>query len=197
MMMRYYCIAMLLMLSGTLRLSAQDKVLSIYYISHSTATNEKALLNSLELAKPLDDSESAVFYLSNSDRPYIVYMNLPFEGNSFEDIIREINTKSSHEVYADVDCKKLCEIFDNVDKVKNQFGTVTLNYYIDSMFWEFYSQRIIAKMYYILDLYDNPDYLTMNIYFTEGDEPIVDEDAPFGPNNLCDGFTFLPLTLFE
>lgn len=176
---------------------AQDKVLSIYYISHSTTTNEKALLNSLELAKPMDGSESAVFYLANSERPYIVYVNLPFTGDSFEDIKNEINTKSSHEVYPEVDCEKLCEVFDNIDKVRADYGVVNLNYYIDSMFWEFYRLPVIAKMYYVLDLADNPDYLTMNIYFTEGDVPEIDEKDPFGAYDLCEGYVFLPLTLYE
>ncbi len=181
---------------GSMQVYAQQNVLSIYYISHSTATNEKALLANLELAKPLNDSEVAIFYLANSDRPYIAYVNLPFEGDTFDDIINDINSKSSHEVYADVDCQKLCEIFDNIDKVESRFDMILLNYYIDSMFWEFYRQSIIAKMYYVLDLANNDDIL-MNIYFTEGDEPIIDENEPFGPNNLCAGYTFLPLTLYE
>lgn len=181
---------------GSMQVYAQQNVLSIYYISHSTATNEKALLANLELAKPLNDSEVAIFYLVNSDRPYIAYVNLPFEGDTFDDIINDINSKSSHEVYADVDCQKLCEIFDNIDKVESRFDMILLNYYIDSMFWEFYRQSIIAKMYYVLDLANNDDIL-MNIYFTEGDEPIIDENEPFGPNNLCAGYTFLPLTLYE
>lgn len=181
---------------GSMQVYAQQNVLSIYYISHSTATNEKALLANLELAKPLNDSEVAIFYLANSDRPYIAYVNLPFEGDTFDDIINDINSKSSHEVYADVDCQKLCEIFDNIDEVESRFDMILLNYYIDSMFWEFYRQSIIAKMYYVLDLANNDDIL-MNIYFTEGDEPIIDENEPFGPNNLCAGYTFLPLTLYE
>ena len=176
---------------------AQERVVSIYYISHSAFTNERALLNSLELARPLDSTEAAVFYLSNSDRPYTVYCNLPFEGASFEDIIRELNTKSSHEVYADVDCQRLCEIFNNIDSLEDEFSMIILNYYIDSMFWEFYNQTVIAKMYYVLDMAENQDRITMNIYFTEGDEPVIDEDEPFGPNNLCDGYTLLPLTLYE
>lgn len=178
-------------------LHAQDKILSIYYISHSSATNEKALLGALNLARPIDESESAIFYLANSERPYIVYVNLPFEGDSYDDIINEINTKSSHEVYAEVDCRKLCEVFDNVDTVREEFGIVSLNYYIDSMFWEFYRESVIAKMYYVLGLAENPDYLTMNIYFTEGDEPQIDESRPFGPNNLCENYELLPLILYE
>lgn len=181
----------------SLQLPAQDKVLSIYYISHSTTTNEKALLNALELARPMSDSESAIFYLANSERPFIVYVNLPFEGDSFDDIISEINTKSSHGVYPDVDCRKLCDIFDNVDKVRDSFDFVNLNYYIDSMFWEFFRQTVIAKMYYILDLAENPDYLTMSIYFTEGDMPEIDTEEPFGSYNLCEGYEILPLTLYE
>ena len=50
---------------------------------------------------------------------------------------------------------------------------------------------------YVLDMAENQDRITMNIYFTEGDEPVIDEDEPFGPNNLCDGYTLLPLTLYE
>ena len=71
------------------------------------------------------------------------------------------------------------------------------NYYIDSMFWEFYRESVIAKMYYVLGLAENPDYLAMNIYFTEGDTPQIDEAQPFGPNNLCRGYELLPLILYE
>ena len=195
--MRNRSVIVMLMMLWPVMAVAQDRVLSIYYISHSTFTNERALINSLELVRPLDESESAVFYLSNSERPYIAYINLPFEADTFDDIIRELNTKSTHEVYADVDCKKLCEIFDNIDQVRNEFSMVVLNYYIDSMFWEFYNQSIIAKMYYVLDMVEKQDWITINIYFTEGDEPVIDEEEPFGPNNLCDGYTLLPLILYE
>ncbi len=194
MMGRYIVLAVFMLMS--LELGAQDGVLSVYYISHSQATNEKALLSALNLAKPMDESESAVFYLANSDRPYIAYVNLPFQGDSFDDIIAEINTKSSHEVYADVDCRKLCEVFDNIDTVQDRFQTIVFNYYIDSMFWDFYRQSVIAKMYYVLDMAGS-DRMVMNIYFTEGDEPEIDEKQPFGPGNLCRGYELLPLILYE
>lgn len=195
-MMKQVLTAFMLAVAG-IGLSAQDKVLSIYYISHSPATNEKALLSALNIAQPLDKSESAIFYLANSERPLVSYVNLPFDGVSVDEIIMELNTKSSHEVYPEIDCRRLCEIFDNVDSVRDEFAVVNLNYYIDSMFWEFYRESVIAKMYYVLDLAENPGYLTMNIYFTEGDTPQIDESEPFGPNNLCMGYELLPLILYE
>ena len=195
--MRYFFIITIFQVFCCLGLLAQDRVLSIYYISHSASMNERALLNALNLARPIDSSESAIFYLSNSDRPFVSYVNMPFKGDSFDDIIREINTKSNHETYPEVDCNKLYAVFDNVDKVREDYDAVILNYYIDSMFWEFYRQSVIAKMYYVLDLAENQDYLTMNIYFTEGDMPEIDDKYPFGAENLCDGYELLPLTLYE
>ena len=62
-MMKQVLAAFMLAIAG-IGLSAQDKVLSIYYISHSPATNEKALLSALNIAQPLDKSESAIFYLA-------------------------------------------------------------------------------------------------------------------------------------
>ena len=147
-MMKQVLTAFMLAIAG-IGLSAQDKVLSIYYISHSPATNEKALLSALNIAQPLDKSESAIFYLANSERPLVSYVNLPFDGVPVDEIIMELNTKSSHEVYPEIDCRRLCEIFDNVDSVRDEFAVVNLNYYIDSMFWEFYRESVIAKMYYV------------------------------------------------
>ena len=191
------CIPAIILSLVCICLSAQDRALSIYYISHSQATNEKALLSALNLAQPLDESEAAVFYLANSERPLIAYVNLPFEGATFDEIIMELNTKSSHEVYPEVDCDRLCEVFDNVDTVRDEFAFVNFNYYIDSMFWEFYRESVIAKMYYVLNLADDPEYAAMSIYFTEGDIPHIDESRPFGPNNLCAGYELLPLILYE
>lgn len=177
--------------------SGYSRKLNIYYVSHSVATNERALIHNLQLVEPDGDSESAIFYLTNSSRPVIAFYNFPVEGSSLSAILDEIDEKSSHEVYPDVDMEKLLEIFTLVENDRNKYDTVTLNYYIDSIFWEFYKESIIARLYHALELHDRPDFLDMNIYFTQGDTPQFDEKYPFGKKYQCTGYRFTPLTLFE
>lgn len=173
------------------------KGLNVYYISHSTTTNERALVNSLELLRPSEYSDDAVFYLTNSDLPIISYWGISGNGESFQTIIDDIERRSSHEVYPYVDMNKLLEIFTYIETVRDEYEYVTLNFYIDSIFWDFYRESVIAKLYHALELADRPDFLHMNIFFTEGDEPEVDEKNPFGQKYQCIGYEFMSLTLFE
>lgn len=177
--------------------TVMGKNLNVYYISHSTATNERALVKALEIARPSEYSEDAVFYLTNSDRPVISYWGIPGEGESFQTIIDEIERRSSHEVYPYVDMEKLLEIFTYIEEVRGEYEYVILNFYIDSIFWDYYKETVIAKLYHALELADRPDFLNMNIFFTEGDDPEVDEKYPFGQKYQCVGYEFMPLTLFE
>ena len=171
--------------------------LNIYYITHSTTTNERALIKSLELVRPSEYSDDAIFYLTNSDKPMISYNGFPGEGVLFQNIIDDIERCSSHDVYAYVDIEKLMEIFTSVEQLRGEYEYVTLNFYIDSIFWDFYRESVIAKLYHVLELADRPDFLYMNIFFTEGDVPDVDEKYPFGQKYQCVGYEFMPLTLFE
>ena len=177
--------------------SVMAKGLNVYYISHSTTTNERALVNSLELLRPSEYSDDAVFYLTNSDLPIISYWGISGNGESFQTIIDDIERRSSHEVYPYVDMNKLLEIFTYIETVRDEYEYVTLNFYIDSIFWDFYRESVIAKLYHALELADRPDFLHMNIFFTEGDEPEVDEKNPFGQKYQCIGYEFMSLTLFE
>ena len=116
------------------------KTLSIYYISHSVATNEKALIKALHMAKPVSQSESAIFYMANSDKPLISYIN--YNGvekdGGLATIYDEIEDKSTHEVYPNVDLDKLCEIFSVIENERDKYEYVTLNFYIDSIFWKWF-----------------------------------------------------------
>lgn len=183
----------LLFLSSTL----MGRGLNIYYITHSTTTNERALIKSLELVRPSEYSDDAIFYLTNSDKPMISYNGFPGEGVPFQNIIDDIERCSSHDVYAYVDIEKLMEIFTSVEKLRGDYDYVTLNFYIDSIFWDFYRESVIAKLYHVLELADRPDFLYMSIFFTEGDTPEVDAKYPFGQKYQCVGYEFMPLTLFE
>ena len=107
------------------------KTLSIYYISHSVATNEKALIKALHMAKPVSQSESAIFYMANSEKPLISYIN--YNGvekdGGLATIYDEIEDKSTHEVYPNVDLDKLCEIFSVIenDKILGKVREIVYN----------------------------------------------------------------------
>ena len=171
--------------------------LNIYFISHSHTTNERALVKALELVRPSEYSDDAIFYLTNSEKPIISYSGFPGEGVPYQKVIDDIERCSSHDVYPHVDIEKLMEIFTSVEKLRGEYEFVTLNFYIDSIFWDFYRVSVIAKLYHVLELADRPEFLDMNIFFTEGDTPEVDQKYPFGQKYQCEGYTFMPLTLFD
>ena len=179
---------------------AQSQSLEFYYIAHDRTTPINELCNRLEsvyeTAMSYEDF-AVIFYLPNYDEPKIVKMNLPGDNrDEFKEIISELRLKSSHEIFADVDYASILDLINRHDFIDENGGrtytSVLFCWYVNPDFWQFlYNEKLIASLYFTLELSKYPDYVTTQIWHSTGDGLVVDKDFPFGTKNLCKDMMFL------
>jgi len=196
---RFCLVCTLFLISCTLSL-AQSQSLEFIYIAHDSSTPVSRL--SARLQEVFNDARSnesnaVIFYLANADEPRIVKMNLPDANpQDFEEMLGELNYKSAHEIYAEVDRERIVQMFDETDFILDNgqpaFSMFTMTYYVNPSFWAMkYNENVIASLYFMLDLNRLPsDYFTMEIWHGQDDGLVYDEKAPFGERNLCSGYRF-------
>ena len=184
----------------TVSLIGSAQTLEFYYIAHDRTTPVNDLCSRLEsvyeMALSYEDF-AVIFYLPNYDKPKIVKMNLPGDNrDDFKTIISELRLKSAHEIYAEVDYNAIMNLFNQHDFIDNagnhMFQSVMLLWYVNPDFWQFkYNEKLIASLYFNLELNKYNDYVTTQIWHAAGDGLIVDSKYPFGTKNLCDNMTFI------
>jgi hypothetical protein len=176
--------------------------LEFYYIAHDRTTPVADLCQRLEsvyeTALTYDDV-AVIFYLPNYDEPITVKMNLPGDNrDEFKNIISELRLKSSHEIYADIDYQSIIHLInehDFIDADGNQtYSSVLFCWYVNPDFWQFqYNEKLIASLYFSLELDKYQGYVTNQIWHSEGDGIRVNKRYPFGAKNLCKGMDFMLL----
>lgn len=181
---------------------AQNQSLEFYYIAHDRTTPVADLCQRLEsvyeTALTYDDV-AVIFYLPNYDEPITVKMNLPGDNrDEFKNIISELRLKSSHEIYADIDYQSIIHLInehDFIDADGNQtYSSVLFCWYVNPDFWQFqYNEKLIASLYFSLELDKYHGYVTNQIWHSEGDGIRVNKRYPFGAKNLCKGMDFMLL----
>lgn len=181
---------------------AQNQSLEFYYIAHDRTTPVADLCQRLEsvyeTALTYDDV-AVIFYLPNYDEPITVKMNLPGDNrDEFKNIISELRLKSSHEIYADIDYQSIVHLInehDFIDADGNQtYSSVLFCWYVNPDFWQFqYNEKLIASLYFSLELDKYQGYVTNQIWHSEGDGIRVNKRYPFGAKNLCKGMDFMLL----
>ena len=181
---------------------AQNQSLEFYYIAHDRTTPVADLCQRLEsvyeTALTYDDV-AVIFYLPNYDEPITVKMNLPGDNrDEFKNIISELRLKSSHEIYADIDYQSIVHLInehDFIDADGNQtYSSVLFCWYVNPDFWQFqYNEKLIASLYFNLELEKYQGYVTTQIWHSEGDGIRVNKRCPFGTKNLCSGMDFMLL----
>jgi hypothetical protein len=181
---------------------AQNQSLEFYYIAHDRTTPVADLCQRLEsvyeTALTYDDV-AVIFYLPNYDEPITVKMNLPGDNrDEFKNIISELRLKSSHEIYADIDYQSIIHLInehDFIDADGNQtYSSVLFCWYVNPDFWQFqYNEKLIASLYFSLELDKYQGYVTNQIWHSEGDGIRVNKRYPFGAKNLCKGMDFMLL----
>lgn len=181
---------------------AQNQSLEFYYIAHDRTTPVADLCQRLEsvyeTALTYDDV-AVIFYLPNYDEPITVKMNLPGDNrDEFKNIISELRLKSSHEIYADIDYQSIVHLInehDFIDADGNQtYSSVLFCWYVNPDFWQFqYNEKLIASLYFNLELEKYQGYVTTQIWHSEGDGIRVNKRYPFGTKNLCRGMDFMLL----
>ena len=180
--------------------SAQNQSLEFYYIAHDRTTPVGDLCSRLEqvyeTALSYEDF-AVIFYLPNYDEPMVVKVNLPGDNREeFGNIISELRLKSAHEIYADIDYAKIVELINEHDFIDQNgsptYSSVLFCWYVNPDFWQFqYNEKLIASLYFNLELEQYPGYVTTQIWHAEGDGLEVSRKYPFGTKNLCRNMGFM------
>lgn len=179
---------------------AQNKSLEFYYIAHDRTTPVGDLCQRLEsvyeTALSYDDF-AVIFYLPNYDEPIVVKVNLPGDNREqFKDLISELRLKTAHEIYADIDYQTIAGLINEHDFIDSEenptYSSVLFCWYVNPDFWQFqYNEKLIASLYFNLELDKYKGYVTTQIWHAEGDGLKVDRRYPFGTKNLCQGMHFM------
>lgn len=190
----------ILLVMASLQGFAQSQSLEFYYIAHDRTTPINELCSRLEsiyeTAMSYEDF-AVIFYLPNYDEPKIVKMNLPGDNrDEFKEIISELRLKSSHEIFADVDHASILDLMNRHDFIDEYGGrtytSVLFCWYVNPDFWQFlYNEKLIASLYFTLELSKYQDYVTTQVWHSTGDGLVVDKDFPFGTKNLCKDMMFM------
>lgn len=179
---------------------AQSQSFEFYYIAHDRTTPVADLCRRLEqvydMARSYEDM-AVVFYMPNYDQAKIVKVNLPGDNHEdFKDIIRELRIKDAHEIFADMDYENIMQIMNDHDFITDDgeptYTSVTFCWYVNPDFWQFkYNERLIASLYFALELDKYPSYVSTQVWHADNDGLVVDSEVPFGSKNLCKGMNFL------
>ena len=179
---------------------SQTQSLEFYYISHDRTTPVNDLCNRLEsvyeTAMSYEDF-AVIFYLPNYDEPKIVKMNLPGDNrDEFKHIISELRLKSAHEIYADINYANIVDLVNTHDFIDESgtptFTSVLFCWYVNPDFWQFlYNEKLIAALYFNLELNKYTGYVTTEIWHAAGDGLEIDKEKPFGSKNLCADMMFM------
>ena len=190
--------------SVSFSLEAQQN-LQIIYITKDYTTEVNPLCRELrdiyDQAKT-DPTQAVVFYLANSSSPIIVKVNLPGDNRKDFDLIMDaLMTKSETIINQTTDVSGLIGVLNDIPLLDSNdqpvFAAAEIIYYITPTFWDLlYNEQIIATLYFALDMDASwaDGYFTMSIYHCQNDGLKVDENAPFGPHNLCHNYKFFLLT---
>jgi hypothetical protein len=74
------------------------------------------------------------------------------------------------------------------------YSSVLFCWYVNPDFWQFqYNEKLIASLYFNLELEKYQGYVTTQIWHSEGDGIRVNKRYPFGTKNLCRGMDFMLL----
>lgn len=191
---------MFLMLALPVMGYAQSKSLEFYYIAHDRTTPVSDLCQRLEsvyeTALSYDDF-AVIFYLPNYDEPMVVKINLDGDNrDDFTNLISELRIKTSHEIYADIDYATIIDLINQNDFIDSEgnptYSSVLFCWYVNPDFWQFqYNEKLIASLYFNLELEKYQGYVTTQVWHARGDGIKVNKRYPFGTKNLCRSMNFM------
>lgn len=179
---------------------AQSQSFEFYYIAHDRTTPVADLCRRLEqvydMARSYEDM-AVVFYLPNFDEPKIVKVNLPGDNHEeFKGIISELRLKPAHEIFVEEDYQNILNIVNEHDFLtpsgEAAYSSVMFCWYVNPDFWQFkYNERLIASLYFALELDKHEGYVTTQVWHADNDGLVVDPELPFGNKNLCRKMNFM------
>lgn len=191
---------LLILLIGILSITkgySQTGRLIFTYIAHSTETPVTQLCN--ELRSQFDFARNyrvpTIFYLANMKLPLIATIGIEGQEDNveaFDKIIKELQERRFHSVDSKEDVSQIISIFNEHDFLdkdnKLKYREMEWNFFIDQTFWDLkYNEKVIATLYYALDIENLPkDFLRLRIFYSgDYDELQYDKSNPYGLKNLC------------
>ena len=95
-----------------------------------------------------------------------------------------------------MDYNTIVELFNQHDFIDDEgnrkFLSVLMFWYVNPDFWRFqYNEKLIASLYFNLELDKYQDYVTTQVWHADGDGLVVDNERPFGSKNLCADMMFM------
>ena len=169
------------------------KALRFYFLTHDDKTPVRRVYEQLQQCyrDAMQFGDSYVFYLSNSDSPIVVQLNTTHDNREdFERLIGELVNKSSHKVSPGRDVPTIIDIMAKLqlfdEDGRMNYSSVRLNFYISSLFWQMqYNESLLASLYFSLDVPRLKEQgIEFNVFTSQDDVIIYDEQMPFGPLNL-------------
>ena len=116
-----------------------------------------------------------------------------FNGNFAENYLEAGNDII---VYADIDYATIIDLINQNDFIDSEgnptYSSVLFCWYVNPDFWQFqYNEKLIASLYFNLELEKYQGYVTTQVWHARGDGIKVNKRYPFGTKNLCRSMNFM------
>lgn len=180
-------------------LGQNERSLELCYVEHSRTTPiEKICREMTDLfnTAEADPLREVYIYFANADSP--ILFQCKEENRSKLDLMTsEIMSRSSHEVFAEYDVKRLTAFFDEHDFISGEgspkYDYVNISFYVNpSFFLNGYTETLISRLAFILEL-DKIDknYLTLDVYHPSEDDFEYETSNMFGERALYENLSYL------
>ena len=168
------------------------------YVVHDAETSVGKISNELRnYYKEASKGDRCIMYVPNMSSPLIAKLNIPGDTvdskEAFDNIIAELNDKTSHNINIKEDIKNILRIVDENGMI-NPDGTlgyrsVEFDFYVTSLFWSRkYNDSFLAALYFALDiknLKEKKFKVTMNVYYSANDKKFTyNKNMPYGIMNF-------------
>ncbi len=164
----------------------QVRELEINYIAHDHHT--ESLLRVVDEKYRMSTANRQTYlYLSNADTPIILDCNRSDE-QSFEEFRFKITSQVKHNVWPEVDIKRLLGLLQEDDFIdedgKQKYDYVSLNFYITSSFWTIkYNETLIGRLLWNLDI-EKMNNINVSIFYPENEELDYNDEFLLGHKKL-------------
>lgn len=182
-----------------------DQELFFFYIAHDTDTNVRETMDRMDelfdMANEYPDEYAVIYYLPNGESPVVVKVNTPDANpDDYQMLKKELNYNRMHHIDPEIDVATIQELINEIDIIdesgKAKYKRVEWRYYVNSSFWLLnYNEKIIASLYWILDMQPlvESKYLLINTMYGKESNIEFDRELPFGPKDLCRSYKFVPM----
>lgn len=183
--MKYRIGLILLLLLVTLSVRAQ-KDLEFYYIAHNQdEVSLSVMLDDVRKVARYNSGLKVVYYLANGSSP-LYHVVSPDDGDEYDAFRHELNSRSSHTVYPEVDRKAIIDMFSGGYPLKtvgfDSYNKVTFNFCVTSSFFNMgWGDGLIGRLFWEMEMDKLPKgKIAFNIYYPADEKDQVNENNIFG-----------------